>query len=94
LTGYYTDGTFSSGPGGRISATKSWDAAFGTLTYSFTNYDQKSFAGTATTVAHQSVFASVDVALGKAWDLSIYADDRFGDQLDTWDVGLSLQMRF
>lgn len=94
LTGYYTDGTYSSGPGGRISATKSWDGAFGTLTYSFTNYDQKSFAGTTSTVAHQSVFASIDLPLGKSWDLSIYADDRFGDQLDTWDVGLSLQMRF
>ncbi|MBK7644749.1 MAG: hypothetical protein IPJ19_17190 [Planctomycetes bacterium] len=94
LTGYYTDGTYSSGPGGRVSATKAWDDAFGTLMYSFTNYDQKSFAGTTATVAHQSIFASVDMALGKAWDLSIYVDDRFGDNLDTWDVGLSLQLRF
>ena len=94
LMGNYADGTYSSGPGGRITATKGWDSAFGTLAYSFTNYDQKSFDGTAATVANQSIFASVDFTLGKSWDLSIYADDRFGDQLDTWDVGLSLQLRF
>lgn len=94
LTANYTVGTYSSGPGARISATKTWDGAFGTLTYSSTSYDQKSFNGTAATVANQSIFASLDVALGKAWDLSIYTDHRYGDNLDTWDLGLSLQMRF
>jgi hypothetical protein len=93
LMASYADGTFSSGPGARISATKAWDSAFGTLMYSVTNYDQKSFDGT-TTVANNSIFGSVDFTLGKAWDLSMYGDHRFGDNIDSWDVGLSLQMRF
>jgi len=94
LSGNYSDGSYSSGPGGRVSATKAWGAAFGTLAYSFTSYDQKGFTGTAATVANQSIFASIDLPVGKAWDLSIYGDRRFGDELDTWDLGLGLQMRF
>jgi hypothetical protein len=90
----YSDGTYSSGPGARITATKNWDAAFGTLAYSYSSYDQKAFGGTAATVANQSVFASMDFELGRSWDLSFYADRRFGDQIDTWDIGLGLQLRF
>ncbi len=96
LSANYTQGTYSSGPGGRASATKSWDAAFGTLAYSFTNYDQKNSGSTTqpVTVANQSVFGSLDLPLGKAWELSIFGDRRFGDNLDSWDAGLSVQMRF
>ncbi len=94
LSGYYADGTFSSGPGARVSVTRAWDKAFGTLAYSYSNYDQKGFVGSAASIAHESLFGSLDLTLGSSWDLSIYAEDRFGDQLDTWDLGLSLQMRF
>jgi hypothetical protein len=36
----------------------------------------------------------MDFELGRSWDLSFYADRRFGDQIDTWDIGLGLQLRF
>lgn len=94
LNGYYADGTYSSGPGARVSVSRAWDNAFGTLAYSWANYDQKGFVGSASSIAHESIFGSLDFTLGTSWDLSIYAEDRFGDQLDTWDLGLSLQMRF
>ena len=94
LAANYADGTYSSGPGARVVATKDFDPAFGTLSYSFASYDQKAFSGASATVANQSIFASLDLPLGRSWDLSLFGDRRFGDQIDAWDVGLALLLRF
>jgi hypothetical protein len=94
LSGFYADGSYSSGPGGRISATKNWTSAFTTLAYSYTSYDQKGFVGDQATLASHSIYGSLDWNVARDLDLGLYAEDRFGDELDSYTLGLSIQLRF
>jgi hypothetical protein len=94
LSAFHTDGSYSSGPGARVGVSKNWGAAFANFAYSWTSFDQKGFVGEQATLAHHSLFASLDWTLASEWDLGLYAEDRFGDELDSWTMGLSLQWRF
>jgi hypothetical protein len=91
---FTVDGSFSSGEGLRLSASKTFDRAFGTLAYELATFDQPGFAGTQSTLAHHDLFGSLDLDLGKKWSLSILGDKRFGDQQDAYTLGLLLQLRF
>jgi hypothetical protein len=91
---FTVDGSFSSGDGFRVSANKAFARAFGTLAYEFTNYDQKGFAGTQSTLAHHAVTGTIDFDLGRRWNLSLLGDKRFGDEQDSYSLGFLLQVRF
>lgn len=90
----HTSGSFSSGPGLRVSANKSFDSAFATLGYSFADFEQKDFSGTQASLAHHALYGSVDFTLGSKWDLSLFGEDRFGDEQDAYSAGFLLQTRF
>lgn len=94
LSGYHTDGSYSSGPGARVAVSKHWSGAWANLAYSWTSFDQKGFVGEQATLASHSLYGSLDWTLGTDWDLGVYAEDRFGDELDSWTMGLNLQWRF
>ncbi|MBK7875346.1 MAG: hypothetical protein IPJ77_06290 [Planctomycetes bacterium] len=94
LSVFRVDGSFSSGEGVRASASRSWDAAFGMLSYEFTNFDQKDFTGEQSTLAHHAVYGTLDLPIDDRWNLSLQAEERFGDEQSAWGLGLMLQMRF
>lgn len=90
----HTSGSYSSGPGLRIAANKSFDDAFATLAYTFADFEQKDFTGEQSSLAHHALYGSVDFTLSSKWDLSLFAEDRFGDEQDAYSVGFLLQTRF
>jgi hypothetical protein len=94
LSAFHVDGSYSSGPGARLAVSRNWGAAFANFAYSWTSYDQKGFVGEQATLAHHSLFGSLDWTIANEWDLGLYAEDRFGDELDSWTLGLNLQWRF
>jgi hypothetical protein len=94
LSAFTVDGSFSSGEGMRVFANQSLGRVFWTLGYEFTNYDQKDFFGSQSTLAHNALTGTIDIDLGKRWNLSLFGDDRFGDQLDSYSLGFLLQRRF
>lgn len=94
LSVFRANGTFSSGVGARASITKAWERAFGMLSLETTSFDQKDFTGVQSSLAHHAVYGSLDLPLGEDWNLSLRAEDRFGDQQSAWSLGMVLQLRF
>ncbi|MFN0008660.1 MAG: hypothetical protein ACKVXR_12215 [Planctomycetota bacterium] len=91
---YTAEGSYSSGEGLRLTATKSFDRTFLSLGYEFAEYDQKGFVGTQATLAHQALYGNVDLELGKGWSLSLLGNRQFGDELDAYTLGFLLQLSF
>jgi hypothetical protein len=90
---FEADGSFSSGPGFRLTMNKSFDRAFANLLYQFTQFEQIGFLGAQSTLAQQMLAGNVDFHLGTRWDLSLLGTLFFGDQQDAWNVGLFVQTR-
>jgi len=91
---FRADGSYSSGLGLRTSAHKSFGSVFGSLSYEFTDYEQKDFTGEQQNLAHHALYGSLDLALGERWNLALDAERRFGDEQDAWGVGLALRLRY
>ncbi len=91
---FTVDGSFSSGDGLRVTANKAFSKAFGTLSYEFTNFDQKGFFGDQATLAHHDISGTIDFDLGRRWNLSILGDKRFGDGQNSHSAGFLVQVRF
>ena len=94
LSIFTVDGSYSTGEGMRVSATKNFDRAFLGLGYELAQYDQEGFLGSQSTLAHQSLYGNVDLELGKGWSLSLLGNRQFGDELDAYTLGFLLQLRF
>ena len=94
ITAFYADGTYSSGPGARLSATRAFARGAWTLGYEWVEYDQKGFVGTQETLAHHGIYGTLDLELGERWDLSLFGDRRFGDELDGYSLGFQLSTGF
>jgi hypothetical protein len=91
---YTADGSYSSGEGVRLNATKSFDRTYLSLGYEFATYDQKGFLGAQETLAHHALYGNVDLELGKGWSLSLLGNRQFGDELDAYTLGFLLQLSF
>jgi len=91
---FTVDGSYSSGDGMRLSATKSFDRSFLSLGYEYSEFDQEGFLGAQSTLAHQSLYGNFDVEMGKGWSLSLLGNRQFGDELDAYTLGFLLQLRF
>jgi hypothetical protein len=91
---FYSDGSYSSGPGLRVNASKNFDVLYASLGYETTSYDQKGFVGSQATLAQQALFGTLDFTLAQDWNLNIYGERRFGDQVDSYSVGLGLTTHF
>jgi hypothetical protein len=88
-----TQGSFSSGPGFRVSANRAFGDRYANLTYSFMDFEQKDFTGEQSTLAQHAIFGSFDLPLGSRWDLSLFGEKRFGDEQDSYSLGFLVQMQ-
>ncbi len=88
-----TQGSFSSGPGFRVSANRAFGDRYANLTYSFMDFEQKDFTGEQSQLAQHALFGSIDLPLGSRWDLSLFGEQRFGDEQDSYSLGFLLQLR-
>lgn len=90
----YADGSYSSGPGLRLNASKLFGETLASLGYEFFGYEQKDFSGAQETLAQHGLFGTLDLPLGEAWDLLLRGEHRFGDEQDSYALGFLLQTRF
>lgn len=88
-----TQGSFSSGPGLRLSANRAFGKTFANLTYAFSDFEQKDFNGDQSKLSQHALFGSIDLPIGTRWDLSLFGEQRFGDEQDSYSLGFLLQMR-
>jgi hypothetical protein len=91
---FYSQGSYSSGPGLRLTASKSFGRSAASLGYEYVDYEQKGFLGEQQQLAQQALFGTFDLPLTDSWDLSLLGDKRFGDSQDSWSLGFLLQTRF
>lgn len=94
LSVFEIEGAFTSGLGGRVMANRSFDVGTLTASWDATSYEQDGFVGSQETLLHQAVRTGWDTSLASGWDLSVFFERRFGDQQDSWTVGLFVQRRF
>ena len=89
-----TRGATSSGIGWRVAADRRMPAGFVSLTWQTTDFQQDGFDGEQENLLHQVLRASYDTQLAADWDLSLFAEERFGDEQDSRAIGFYLQRRF
>lgn len=90
----WADGTYSSGPGGRIQANTAFGTTRASLGWHSSWYAQKDYGGEDDEIAQHAVFGALDLELSSAWDLSFVVDRSFGDGADGWTAGFLVQTRF
>jgi len=89
------DGSYSSGPGVRVSADKQWDELHGAFGWSWAQYEEKDFEPLDDSILSQHfLYGTLDWSLSETWDLSVRADRRFDDAVDAWSAGFLLSTRF
>lgn len=91
---FVADGTYSSGPGLRVNGSRSFGRAFASLGYEFIDYEQKDFSGEQRKLGQHALFFTLDVPVFGDWDLSVTGERRFGDEQDSYGLGVLLQTRF
>ncbi len=89
----HADGSYSSGPGLRLSANKSFGSCFASLSYAFADFEQKDFTGESEQLSQHALYGSVDFPIGTRWDVSLFGERRFGDEQDSYSAGFLLQLR-
>jgi hypothetical protein len=88
------DGKYSQVMGARLTASRSFAQGWWTLGWESALHEQDDFAGAQAELWQHVVRASFDRDLGESWDLSLWGDQRFGDEQQATTVGLSLRRRF
>lgn len=93
LTVFNSEGTFSSLVGMRLQANRMIEHGFINFTWEAAEHTQDDFFGDQEDLLQQALRAAWDTDIG-AWDLSLYGEDRFGDEQDSYSLGFYLQRRF
>jgi hypothetical protein len=90
LTGFYTDGIYTRGPGARLSVSH-FAAPVSILAW----YEAAWYENTTTGLRalQQSIHLSVDSSVSETWSLSVSADYRFGFQQDSVTFLISIMKR-
>jgi hypothetical protein len=91
---FHADGSYSSGPGFRVNASKAFGRTSASLGYTWVDYSQKDFTGEQSELAQQALFGTFDLPLSERCDLSLLGERRFGDEQDAYTLGLMVQWRF
>ncbi|MCP3916702.1 MAG: hypothetical protein GY711_14195, partial [bacterium] len=87
-------GAFSSVTGARFGGTRSTGRGYLAVTWELAKHEQDGFVGTQEDLLQQVLRGSWDTTLGDDWNLSLSADQRFGDEQDSFALGFYLQRRF
>ncbi|MBL8861656.1 MAG: hypothetical protein JNK02_06550 [Planctomycetes bacterium] len=90
----WAQGAYSSGPGARIDARRTFGTTSAGLGWRAAWYEHDDFGGDEDELAQHAVYGSLDLPLWGRCDLSLTADRSFGDGLDAWAAGILLQARF
>jgi hypothetical protein len=93
LETFGSTGSFNDVLGVRVGATKTIDRGRLGLSWHAAEYEQEDFVGGQSEILQHTVRGSCDLLFGQKWDVSIYVDDRFGDDQDSQSVGFYLQRR-
>jgi hypothetical protein len=91
---FATDGIFEEGEGFRVSARKDFGRGSVGLGYAAARFEGTDSTGGGSDLLQQAIQGSLDFRLGALWDLSLLAEERFGDEQDSTTVALFLQARF
>ena len=86
-------GKFSSGLGFRLRADRRFDHGALRASWDTTNFSQEGATGPQADLRHHTLRAGYDWSFGRRWDLSLYLEQRFGDEQDSQAVGFYLQKR-
>jgi len=88
------DGKYSQVTGARLSASRSFASGWWTLGLESALHESDGFEGDQAELWQHVVRASFDRDLGASWDMSLWGDQRFGDEQQATTVGFSLRRRF
>ena len=93
LAAFGTQGSFSSLTGLRMQANRMTDKGFVNFTWEAAEHSQDDFFGAQRDLLQQVIRGAWDTELG-GWDLSLFGEDRFGDEQASYSLGFYLQRRF
>lgn len=88
-SGQYTDST-----GARAGLTRWFEQGYVTLSLDSGLYEQSGFLGEQSELWQHRLRAQFDRDMGRDWDLGLWLDQRFGDELDATELGFALRRRF
>ncbi len=91
---FYQEGSFNTGYGIRLSATRNFNWAYVDLRYEWSKYDNEPLNGATDKYSHQSISSSANFILGRGWDLNFSMDYRFGDFQDAFTLSFFFQKHF
>ncbi len=90
---YSTTGSYVDTTGFRVSANRRLGRGLLDLRWISSDFEQHDSLREWGDMNHQMVRLGYNTRIGEAWDMSVYAEDRYGDQ-DSLSVGFYLQRRF
>lgn len=91
---FTNQGQFSDVFGGRMAFGWHTDAGFFDVGFEHGVYEQADFDGSQGELSQDRLRASWDLQPGEDWDLSLYAENRFGDEQSSNTLGFFLQRSF
>lgn len=91
---FTNEGQFSDVFGGRVGLGWRTDVGFFDVAFEHGIYEQMDFEGSQGELDQDRLRASWDLQPGEDWDLSLYAENRFGDEQDSTTLGFFLQRSF
>ena len=91
---FVNDGSFSSVVGGRVTATKATGENYWNLAWEVAEYQQNGFAGSQENLLQQDLRLGWDRYFQSGWNVSVSADQRFGDEQNALSLGFFVQRRF
>lgn len=94
LTLFGAQGKFTDSTGVRAGLTRWFQGGWFSLMLDSGLYEQTGFQDVTSELWQHRVRAQLDRALGQDWDLGLWVDQRFGDDLDATELGFSLRRRF
>lgn len=91
---FAADGQTTDSLGARAGLTRRLERGYLTLALDSGLYEATALEGDASELAQHRLRAQLDRELGRDWDLGLWVDQRFGDELDATELGFSLRRRF
>ncbi|MCP3914043.1 MAG: hypothetical protein GY711_00630 [bacterium] len=87
-------GEFSDTQGARITARGTTKKGFWSVQWEIADFAQSRFDGDQESLTQHRLRASWDMNVGRDWSVSVFGEERFGDEQDSRTLGLYLQRSF
>jgi hypothetical protein len=86
-------GKYSDGLGVRVRADRRFSSGHLGLSWDGTNFEPEGPSGSAASLQHHTLRANYDWSIGSSWSLSLFVENRLGDEQDSLTAGFFLQKR-